>query len=800
MRTQLLDLAQQGAKDKPFEISFSLLPFVAYLKSRLVASSGRQQQQLTSILNQIEAHPQWDAEIDTHNIDQYSELFELVYTTLTSPLINEQENFWAMALPFSPKLVFGTDAFYRFLETADGVMKVNLVHAHQTEEMEAIKLTTLYSFVLEKLYGLMADKAVGNMIHYAKDEATGLNRYFRVEFDSRFVDLEFDGVLPEINFDNVQLVDESKFEFLQVIQRILPLEQLRFTGFSLLNIEEITSNYVIEKIKNIIVNLSPGQFVYDDISKSLKELLGNNSLDVGLMPVLKVNDKLVVNCVEDVNEQLVATCEKYKLSMDKYMSAIDNYAKNPQIVFRKNVSEVLDGEDDIFPVLRTMGVEGLIVLPIYFQKQLVGVLTIYSKEKDALQEQMLSALEPVIPLLEQLLQTSIDDFKIVLDNTVKEKFTFLQPSVEWRFNEVAFDYLQQKERDKKAEVQEVHFRNVYPLYGAVDIRNSTLERNYALRADMVHQLHLCITILEKLKKEKELGLTNEIIFKAERWLHQINSFISSDDEFQLNLFFEDEVKPYLQHFRDQYPTATVAAAMDQYFDAVTPDGSAHTHRRELEESFQMLNRTIGNLLEQMNVEIQGAYPCYFEKYRSDGIEYDIYIGQSVTPNQPFHQLYLKNLRLWQLNSMAIVAKLTNSLQEQLPNKLQTTQLIFVHANTIDISFRNDEHRFDVEGAYNIRYEMIKKRIDKVLIKNTNERLTQPGKIALVYFQQKDIEEYTSHIHYLQSQHILAEDIEYLELEELQGVSGLKAIRVGVVLDNDNLSELQIEEQLLQLAD
>jgi len=37
--------------------------------------------------------------------------------------------------------------------------------------------------------------------------------------------------------------------------------------------------------------------------------------------------------------------------------------------------------------------------------------------------------------------------------------------------------------------------------------------------------------------------------------------------------------------------------------------------------------------------------------------------------------------------------------------------------------------------------MIKKRIDKVRIRNTEERLTQPDKIALIYFNKKDAEDY-----------------------------------------------------------
>ncbi|WP_222597035.1 hypothetical protein [Chitinophaga pinensis] len=85
----------------------------------------------------------------------------------------------------------------------------------------------------------------------------------------------------------------------------------------------------------------------------------------------------------------------------------------------------------------------------------------------------------------------------------------------------------------------------------------------------------------------------------------------------------------------------------------------------------------------------------------------IFIGQSFAPEQAFNHFHLKNLRLWQLSSMAAVARLTTSLLPDMPVPLRTTQLIFVHNHTIDISFRADERKFDVEGAYNIRYQMIK---------------------------------------------------------------------------------------------
>ncbi|MEP7259268.1 MAG: hypothetical protein ABI687_12785 [Flavitalea sp.] len=47
----------------------------------------------------------------------------------------------------------------------------------------------------------------------------------------------------------------------------------------------------------------------------------------------------------------------------------------------------------------------------------------------------------------------------------------------------------------------------------------------------------------------------------------------------------------------------------------------------------------------------------------------------------------------------------------------------------------------------------------------------------------EADEYISYIHYLQNEKVLNNDLEYLELEELQGISGLKALRVGVNLNS-----------------
>jgi hypothetical protein len=95
----------------------------------------------------------------------------------------------------------------------------------------------------------------------------------------------------------------------------------------------------------------------------------------------------------------------------------------------------------------------------------------------------------------------------------------------------------------------------------------------------------------------------------------------------------------------------------------------------------------------------------------------------------------------------------------------------------------DEKQFDVDGAYNIRYEIIKKRIDKAFIKGAQERITVPGKIAIIYSQEKDAVEYMKYVKYLQSKKLIGK-IERHDLEDLQGVAGLKALRVEVLYNQD----------------
>ena len=404
-----------------------------------------------------------------------------------------------------------------------------------------------------------------------------------------------------------------------------------------------------------------------------------------------------------------------------------------------------------------------------------------SPNAGVLNNETLKKLEPVYSFFEMACRNYISQFKNEVGSLILEKFTALLPIVEWKFLEEAWVYLKEKETGSTREIGVVSFDQVYPVYGAVDVKNSSTERSRCHQKDLLDQLNLIESTLHQLKDnphELVKEFLHTFLEKNNDFRQKIEHRLLAEDEEKVNEFLELEVKSFFKHL--SLNEGDNFAPVTHYLESVDPvTGHLNKNRRDFDESIGKINATISRYLETEQDKIQQFYPHYFEKSRTDGVEYNIYIGKSFTPNKTFDFLDLKKIRLWQLSVMAEITRLTHQLVKSIPIPLQTTQLVLVYNKPICISFRNDERCFDVEGSESIRFEILKKRIDKVRIKNTGERLTKPGTIAIVYSHALEVAEYDEYFHFLQKNNLLAGDKEMLELEDVQGISGLKAIRVKV---------------------
>ncbi|WP_114941430.1 hypothetical protein [Mucilaginibacter endophyticus] len=274
--------------------------------------------------------------------------------------------------------------------------------------------------------------------------------------------------------------------------------------------------------------------------------------------------------------------------------------------------------------------------------------------------------------------------------------------------------------------------------------------------------------------------------------------LRADTEQAAQNYLESQIHPVLIKHKAINP-----AAINNYFVQAERGGDYHLNRRMYDDTLTLINQKMASVLDQAQLAAQSVYPHYYERYKTDGVEHNMYIGQSISPAKKYDINMLYNLRLWQLQVMCQMELEYRVLKDNLPYQLDVASLILAYNHPMSIRFRLDEKRFDVDGSYNARFEVIKKRIDKARIKNSAERLTKPGKMTIVYTNSDEEAEYLRYINFLQSRKLFEDDLEILEIEELQGVSGLKAIRAGINYENDpahfkftSFDDLVCEEQVI----
>jgi hypothetical protein len=424
------------------------------------------------------------------------------------------------------------------------------------------------------------------------------------------------------------------------------------------------------------------------------------------------------------------------------------------------------------------GQRNVVVAPLYYQDELIGMLDLLSPHPGDLHALNTMKLREVLPLFAMAIHRSMEELNTRLQAIIKEQCTAIHPAVEWRFRQAAMHWAEQRQEGSTAELEPIVFEEVYPLYGVSDIRGSSQLRNAAIQADLTEHLGLVKEILQLAYGCRPLPILDELAYHVSRLTFHLATGLGAGDELGIIDFLHREVEPLFAHLRTFCPE--VEEKITSYQTQLEPRlGTIYRRRKDFEESVTHINEALSAYIDVEQEKAQAMFPHYFEKHKSDGIEYGIYIGASMVEDGNFDTLYLHNLRLWQLMVMCGVARLSEQIKGRLKVPLEMAHLILVQHTPLAVRFRLDEKRFDIDGAYNMRYEIVKKRIDKARIKGSNERLTQPGKVAIVYSQLREAQEYRKYIDYLQAHGQLTGDIEDVEIEDLEGAQGLKALRMTV---------------------
>jgi hypothetical protein len=770
----------------PYEVKVSFDPLIERVESfsKKSAMSDVVYQEVIQKFKQLEKlaasnsqHAEYSADLE-HLLAYYF------------PLFSQKDILGFVGSPFGQSFVYQTPALKQLFLNGEYEIRLN-----GCDNMTPSFFPILHAarLILNHCYHRKIDLEVSETFTLRHRE-TGLEKHFR----------------SSVYLDSINIVEKKPLKPLtdEALQNLLnnyddrerwlaqfPPENFAFEGMSFVLFENVTEMEILSRVRERIGNSEDVADLHEQVQfveQQLQSFLSNERIVSGITPII------MREWNEKVAKLSILSRSDSGLSIDQHPTLIqgslyEKVSQTKETIICRDLNE--EPVTEVEQLLLANGISSLILIPVIDnQGEIVALIELGAPAETPLSAFTLFRLSEVISLL----KIGLNRFRREVENSVsvfmQKEFTSIHPSVDWKFRQVAKMALFHKQEHIDMDIS---FPNVYPLFGQLDIVGSSRARNQAIQADLDKNLSLLADTLEQCRQQIDFPLLGMTAYKVERWKKKIADNFFSSDETQVSSFLLQQVHPLLRQIAEEH-ASKVATAIQRYFDHIDSEvGIVYEKRKAFEQTVSQINQSIAQFIDAEEASLQQVLPHYFELYKTDGIEYNLYIGQSLLAERKFSEYYVHNFRLWQLISMAKIVRQLEHTKAQLPLPLSTAQLIFVYSNTLNIQFRKDEKKFDVEGVYNVRYEIIKKRIDKAYVVGKNERLTLAGHIAIAYLDDKDKTEYQQYLNYLVQEGYIEPKIEELTLEKVQGVEGIRALRVKVKMQEATSDEAALDKATLK---
>ncbi|MCG2459995.1 GAF domain-containing protein [Flavobacteriaceae bacterium F89] len=715
---------------------------------------------------------------DISLLSKYGEAIDIILQD-TFPEVLTYNEIKAASLPYANVLFNSSRRFREILASAGQDFEPKI--SDLTDDISYIMSCTV---ILNFYYGYKLN--FNRPFFYDIPDANGIMRRYRILYNVDFMEFiatdkakklsraDVDGLL--YNYDDQDLWKAK-----------IPPNSFIAKGFVIANMIDVTVEQAISEIKSDLIasdKWGNDRFMAD-FNGVFRSLLGVPDVRIGYTSFNALDkqfervhgngidsfmlwDGNCVNCSETLckvsYDKLLQENTYFAIAdMDKYIEAC--------------------GETPLSENLKRQGIQSAILAPIINNGKVLGILELVSAQIDQLNYVNAQKLDDLLPYIAVAVQRSITGEENRIAAIIQHECTSVHPAVYWKFREEAKRFIEDSKESGQPSFGEIVFNGIYPLYGQTDIKNSSQARNAATLEDLLAQLSEIKNILRLIWEKNELPIYEALMFRVNENIEDITSSLHTNSEQAIFDFIKEDIEPVFAHIQNS--DNGLGKLISAYRSKINPDTeSYYNHRHNYEESVTRINKKLASILDSRQGDAQAMYPHYFERYKTDGVEHNLFIGGEIVPDSKFDVVYRNNLRIWQLQVVCEMENAHYGLKPKLKLPLDVASLILVYNTSISIRFRMDEKRFDVDGTYNARYEVLKKRIDKSFIKGTSERLTKPGMLAIVYSQKKDELEYLRYIKFLKSKGYFGDKIEVVALEGLQGVSGLKAIRVEILYKKD----------------
>jgi hypothetical protein len=757
----------------PLQVRLSFYKIIEGLEKTAESDIVYEAERAKALLKKVNAHPELrDGITDIAQIEKNKQLIADLLADLFPKALSLNE-IKAVSIPYLDYLINASQRFENILKDAGVDFKIDIRDFDDHQFFVAS-----CTLILNRFYGTKLN--FSKPLFYDIPTADGIIKHYRILYNADFLEISKTSNSIELSAEDIETLLDN-YDDLDLWKEKFPEGSFLLKGFAIISLVDVTVENAVSSLKGDLLGSAPVPDVQRKFETILRSIFGIQDLQIGFTafdPEMgefnntsfgkKLQSFLLPT--EQGEECVKLLCEgSYKSVMvnQKYF-AVSDIEK-----FVKHDPESLVGKH-----FRDQKIQSFILAPVVKESVLLGILELASPRKNEFNSVNANKLEVVLPFLTDTIDRKIKELQNQIRAVIQNNYTTLHPSVDWKFKREAKNLIFNTNGGLPYTLKQITFKKVYPLYGQVDIKDSSITRNLSVKNDLEIQISRLINLLEQLHQYQPVTEAEQHLVNLRSFVADLSDNLHTDTSQQIQHYLDTDIHPLLKTANGVSPD--LAQQIENYFlQADITTGDFYSNRRSYGTTIALLNAKLVTILDARQAEVQLYFPHYYERFKTDGVEHNLYLGAAIAPNKTFGITDLHRLRLWQLRVIAEMENEVYHLRKLLPLNLGVASLILVFGSQIDIRFRMDEKHFDVDGAYNIRYEVIKKRIDKAHIKDTTERITQQGKIVIIYSKDEDEHEYRQYIAILQQLNVLAGDVEQFEIEELQGISGLRALRVGL---------------------
>ena len=763
----------------PLELRFSAGKLITYYQNNLSSNNVRLQQRAKEIEELITRYPELETGIDElGNITKYQNQIDNLLSDLF-PFALQNNEIKIASMPFQESVLQSTQRYRNILLNA-GDQFIPEIKNFNDDHYYIMGC----SIILMQYYGFKID--FRRPFYYEIPDSTGSTRFYRMLYNADYVDIERKEDTNKITQEDVDILLDN-FDNVALWKEKFPPRSYIFKGFVIANLYDATVEVAISNLKSGLLKYEEaGEDFTQDFRQIFQAIFNLPELQIGFSNYNKEEQVFELVPFKEISSYLLygdteSSCDTIlcKGSYNAVFNTGDYFTISDVEKYH-----TMDTSIKMYQNLYEQGIRSAILAPIRHHGTLLGILELASPNKGELNSINANKLADVMPYLVDAVLRNKEQQENEIDLIIQNECTSIHKSVYWKFEQEAKRFLRlQLEGDTNVQYRDVVFKDVFPLFGQIDIKGSSQARNEATQKDLLLQLENAIAILKAAKKIESLPIYEQLIHNLTTFLNETQLKLEVDSERKILNYLSQNIRPLFTHLlqKSEKLNELITAYRSQIEDSL---GLVYRHRKFYDESVMLLNKRLASTLQSKQREAQKMYPHFFELFKTDGVEHNMYIGESITKEFSFNKIYLYNLRLWQLQIMCEMENEHFALARKMEHPLEVASMILVFNTSLSVRYRMDEKRFDVDGTYNARYEVVKKRVDKAFIKGTEERITQAGKMTIVYSQEADEQEYLRYINFLQTKNYLGDEIEILELEDLQAVTGLKAIRVNILYAQD----------------